>query len=437
MAEHMVISRLHQHSAKVDGFWRTWRVYTPASYDGAQLMPAVLTLHGGDHALAHERTTWHLLAESEGFLVVYPEALTDGVMWNAWDCLSRKDGRPDDAAFLNWLIDWLLEAYAVDPARIYLHGQSMGDMMGTHFAFIYPDRIAAAALCSGPTKTKWWLTKEGQPRFLPSGSCPVLRLHGENDVFQASSLQGREAWLYKRQCHIDINDAYWITANDCDAASFVTTKDRNIVLYAGKDGIDYISMTVCKGEHRPPLETEKEIWDNLFLRYRLEKGTHVRTKAEPVWRPDAGAIAVAVGSSKCCYNNRVYSMSGHVPIVREGVLYIDAAGLRPWLTELVLPNELRKAEIDGVEMVPFTELMEANDYAAAQEFGAGYAALHTFTLSFDLAYTIRRFLGVQPALTMREAFEKEDEIFRIQCLDKGFEPPKNRLEEIWIWGHTI
>ena len=60
----------------VEGREFTWYEYVPASYDGSVPVPLVVQLHGGgnDGLRWANMTIWHLLAEREGFLVVYPNA---------------------------------------------------------------------------------------------------------------------------------------------------------------------------------------------------------------------------------------------------------------------------------------------------------------------------------------------------------------------------
>lgn len=422
-----------------DGIPRAFRVFVPAALPHNIRVPLVVTLHGGDHARSHERTSWHLLAQEKGFLVLYPEALRDGVMWNAWDNLGPSEGRQDDAAFLDSLLCRVVELLPVDPARIYLHGQSMGDMMGMHFAFLHPDRIAAAFLCSGPTKTKWWMTTDGTPRFAPHGPCPVMRLHGEEDCFRASGISPLEAKLYKQQCHVEPNAGYWIKANRCTALPYITTNEQyNVLFHAGESDCDFTSLFVKDGVHRPPAETERFAWETFFTGWRLEKGRHVRTEPERRMNADRCALAAAAGTAALLFDGEPVLTEGAKPAVSlEGMLYIDARAfnaLSPQLGPVSMDDALHIQETD---MVPFCRTLLRTGLCAAERFDAAYAAPHAMRLSFDLAYTIRSILGVQAPLSARDAYLLEDRIYRRQVLDAGFDAPRTREEEIWQWGHTV
>lgn len=434
---------LHQFCQSVGGFDRTYRVYIPQSLsalgEGVRV-PLLVTLHGGDYALAHERTSWHLLAEEKRFLVLYPEALRAGIMWNAWDNLSAADGRPDDVAYLDWLLDTVSAALPVDEARIYLHGQSMGDMMGMHYAFLRPNRIAAAFLCSGPTKTKWWMTPGGEPRFSPAGPCPVMRLHGEEDCFRATGFSPMEAKLYKQQCHVEPNARYWIDINGCEGLPRIaTTNQYNALLYDGADGCDFVSLFIKDGVHRPPAEAERFAWETFLTAFRLENGRHVQSEPGRRIAPDARAIAAAAGTADLLVGNERVHADAQPALSLDGVLYADVAALSALSERLGLSLALSRESlrVGETDLLPFCRTMEENGYRAHGLFDAAYAAQQPMRLTFDLAYAIRSLLDVQQQLSSRDAFLLEDRIYRRQCRDAGFAAPTSREEEIWQWGHTV
>ena len=120
----------------LQGLTRTARFHA-GSKAPAKSMAAVLVLHGaGSGAQQIERLThFSELADEEGFLVIYPEAVAHH--WN--------DGRPadsypgsqsqvDDVAFLGEVISTALKDYGADPKRIYVCGLSSGGMMAQRLA---------------------------------------------------------------------------------------------------------------------------------------------------------------------------------------------------------------------------------------------------------------------------------------------------------------
>ena len=429
---------LSLHTLSFDGYERSYRIYIPRSLSPQDSAAVVVTLHGGDFARAHERTHWHELAEEKGFIVLYPQSLRDGVMWNAWDNLGPEQGRPDDVAFLDHLITQLPLEYPMDPERIYLHGQSMGDMMGMHYAYLHSDHIAAAALCSGPTKTKWWMDS-GVPRFSPTGPCPILRLHGEEDCFRASGVSPIEAKLYKQQCHVEQNALPWLEKNGCiSLPALISTPEYNAVWYQGKESCDFVSLFIKNGLHHPPQWTERWIWDTFFCAFRLDRGTHRRTVPFAPVPSDTQYLAAAAGASALLLHGQYIPSDFKPAIERDQALYLDAA-LVPFLRDRLSlpPSPLETILIEESPFVSLSSLLQGSGYTLRTAFGAAYAVPHPMELTFDLAYLLRSLLGVQRALCAQDAFTLEDRIFLQQCLDAGFAPAATAEEKIWQWGHTV
>ena len=109
----------------VDGIKRTYHIYIPSTYDAKKPVPLLIVLHGGggNGKNMEEKTTlrgFDKLAEKEGFIVVYPDAVRGH--WN--------DGRNDpysysaqhnidDVGFISTLINHLEKNIALT-ARGYM-----------------------------------------------------------------------------------------------------------------------------------------------------------------------------------------------------------------------------------------------------------------------------------------------------------------------------
>ena len=432
------LSRLVNHCMTIDGWERTFRVYVPdACKAGIDKAPLLITLHGGDYARAHLRTHWHELAEEKGFFVLYPETFQEGQIWNAWTPFAPADARPEDASYLHQVICYMVNHYPVDPGRIYLHGQAMGDMMGEYYAFLYPNDIAAAYLCSGPTKTKWWMTPDGCLRFRPRSPCPVIRLHGERDCFKAPGVSPFEAMLYKQQCHIDWNTRVWLEVNGCITPPEVYTgAEFSAVYYIGTSGCDFVDLFAKDGEHRPSPVTERLGWEYFLSGWQIQKGKHVQTAPEKTARPDFPSVAVAAGWNELLVRGERVHLEGKPALSRDGELFgsrilaEQLAGLlgrrlcpcTPWLKE-------------DEELLPLGKALDVPEGATC--FDVLYLTDHDLRLSFDLAYRLRVLLGAQIPLTSRAAWQLEDRIYQLQCAGLGFKAPKNCQEEIWQWSHTV
>ena len=112
--------------------------------------PVVLALHGGQGSAQIMRTNsgFDQVARKNGFMVVYPEGTdfgNDRHAWNTGFLLRRQVQNADDIAYLDMLIDKLIDEHGADPARIYMTGGSNGGMMTFVYAVARSERLAAVA----------------------------------------------------------------------------------------------------------------------------------------------------------------------------------------------------------------------------------------------------------------------------------------------------
>jgi polyhydroxybutyrate depolymerase len=132
----------------VGGLDRTYHVYVPERR--AQSPPLVVVLHGGfgSGAQAEAAYGWDPMADSNGFVVLYPDGLQRA--WNAGDCCGQPRARGiDDVAFIEAAIRATARAYATDPERLYVTGMSNGAMMTYRLACESALPIAAIAPVAG------------------------------------------------------------------------------------------------------------------------------------------------------------------------------------------------------------------------------------------------------------------------------------------------
>ena len=140
---------------------REYLLHVPTSYDPAKPTPLVISLHGGAGwpAMQKETSRWNTLAESQGFIVVYPSGIS-GRGPRAWHM--NPSGLAKDVRFISDLIDTLKAAYNIDSTRVYADGLSNGGGMAFVLSCTLSDRIAAVGMvasaqllpfdwCTGPT----------------------------------------------------------------------------------------------------------------------------------------------------------------------------------------------------------------------------------------------------------------------------------------------
>ena len=150
-------------SLKVDGLTRTYTVFEPSRYSRQQPVPLVIVLHGagGVGQGIIQETAWDRKAESENFLVVFPDAmrpnpqsepsfLVNPQVWNDGADRGQEFLRDvNDVKFLSLMLGDLRQKYAIDWNAVYLAGFSNGASMGFKAALELPGKFAALAAVSG------------------------------------------------------------------------------------------------------------------------------------------------------------------------------------------------------------------------------------------------------------------------------------------------
>ena len=140
-----------------DGRTRVYRTYVPSALpDGP--VPLLLAFHGGTGwGRQFERNSgFDELAESNGFLVVYPDGVGSGAdettnrTWNGGECCgAAARNNVDDVAFVSQLLDTLAVEYDIDSTRVFIAGHSNGGILSYRLACELSDRIVAVGLQAG------------------------------------------------------------------------------------------------------------------------------------------------------------------------------------------------------------------------------------------------------------------------------------------------
>jgi polyhydroxybutyrate depolymerase len=170
----------------VNGSTRKYLVYRPA---GMETVNAVVTvLHGGgglglnvSELGTHPLAVFRTIADTEKFLVVYPEGSLDVQGNPGWNDCRRDDvsgSQGDDITFLKQLNSTLANELNMTPNNMYLTGTSNGALMTYAYAFQFPETIRAVAVSSGnlPLNPEAGVCTSGGTRPLP-----ILLTHGTSD----------------------------------------------------------------------------------------------------------------------------------------------------------------------------------------------------------------------------------------------------------------
>ena len=128
-----------EHTYSYDGKDYVAYDYIPGSYTGDEAVPLVVLLHGfSEDPLCPAATCgWADVAAEEGFILVAPDYVNDieskGI---AVDCVMQ-------------IVTESIEAYNIDPSRVYLTGFSMGGMNTFFTSYLNTEVFAAIAPMAG------------------------------------------------------------------------------------------------------------------------------------------------------------------------------------------------------------------------------------------------------------------------------------------------
>ena len=153
---------------------RDIHVYAPSGLK--ENSPLLISCHGMDQDPNYQQdnTHWEAVADTAGFVVVYPRG---GTGYNTWDISGDKDTK-----WMVEIIDQMYNDYKIDKKRVYLSGFSMGGMFTYNAMSKIADKIAAFAPTSGTNVMG--ASKAQRP-------VPIIHPHGTtDDVLHYSDVEG-------------------------------------------------------------------------------------------------------------------------------------------------------------------------------------------------------------------------------------------------------
>jgi polyhydroxybutyrate depolymerase len=242
-----------------EGRTRAYRVHVPPGYDASRPAPAVLAFHGfgSSEPEMESLTGLSTLADTEGFLAVYPRGLNapelgvgpheDTRGWNGGACCYPARGVSNDVAFVDALLADLDTRVCVDPRRTYAMGFSNGGFFSYRLACERASRFAAIAPVAGT---------EGATPCTPSRPVPVLAFHGTADAvihYAGGNNLGRFGGAYPSA---EESVRRWAGRNGCGSTAAQTYQqgDSTCVAYPGctPESATVSLCTVQGGRHAWP-----------------------------------------------------------------------------------------------------------------------------------------------------------------------------------------
>lgn len=232
---------LFDETIQYDNLQREYLLYIPENYTGIDAVPVVFSLHGagGTKESQYALSEFNLLADSENFILVTPEATAAIGNLPVWNQASAPD-RADDIGFINALIDEVASRYNVDLDRVYLAGSSNGAFMALQITCQLSDRIAATAAVKG------YMLPDQINNCNPTAPTAIIQMHGTADPLTPYA-------------GVQNTIQFWKTFNQTDTSAVVTTRPdtnpandntTNSYLYAnGTNGVQVEHLEVINGAH--------------------------------------------------------------------------------------------------------------------------------------------------------------------------------------------
>ena len=261
-----------------DGENRNYIVYIPASYNGSVNYPLLFSFHGGGGNIAGNIAINDLrpLANTENFIAVYPQALTDPQNGDAtW--MHKAPTTHDDIYFISSIIDTISTQYNIDLSRVYACGYSNGG----EFAYDLACRLNAEIAAIGAVaRTMYIETFNNCSPSHPTGILTILGTSDNTSNYNGVTFNGIQYYLSADDQH-----NYWATQNNCGTVANTTllpdlntgdgsTVERNT--WSTNSGCTYVEeLKVIGGGHDWPgsfgnmdINATQEIW-NFVSKYDI------------------------------------------------------------------------------------------------------------------------------------------------------------------------
>lgn len=152
---------------------RSCSIQKPRAALADERLPVVILLHGWNSQYSDVIANggWKAALVQRHFMVVAPQGALNG--WNAGGCcgLTQSTG-VDDVGFLRQLIDQIKARPDVDPARVFMVGESNGGMMVYRYLCDGASTLAGAASVAGTSVAG----------CLPSQPISFMHVHGTADL---------------------------------------------------------------------------------------------------------------------------------------------------------------------------------------------------------------------------------------------------------------
>lgn len=237
------------HTINVGGTERGYRLYKPAGLPASA--PLVVMMHGvfGSAEQAERAYGWDRLADSQKFLVAYPDGLNRAWNVNGGGCCGRpaREG-VDDLAFIGAAVADIVRNVSINSSRVYATGMSNGGMMSytlacntSIFAAIGPDAATQLNLCGSPRPTS------------------VMAIHGTADALVP--YKGGQGFSVINGPSVPDVNAFWRNVDRCSAPVATTIGALTTSTAGCANNRSVVLVTVDGGGHEWPPFATQTLWE--------------------------------------------------------------------------------------------------------------------------------------------------------------------------------
>ena len=188
---------------------RRFYLYVPDNYSVNTPIPILFNFHGGGgDPVSYMNYTSDMrgLAETNNFILIYPEAIADPSTGSiSWIDKATGGSPRDETLFIDAIINLIDNNYSVDLDRIYACGYSEGGIFSYELACRLNNRISGIASVSGSMLSESERSNLGFSNCSPEHPTAIMLIPGTSDTNAHSLYEG---------CCLDWGlDSYYLSAN--------------------------------------------------------------------------------------------------------------------------------------------------------------------------------------------------------------------------------
>lgn len=159
---------------------RSYTLHVPASYTD-ETEVGLLFLFPADGETGRDflkETNFLSFTDNEGFIVVVPDAYSEGMKWN--NGVTKTDG-PDDLLFISSLVTKIKDSFKIDNNKVFVAGKATGGIMAYQVAASMSDQFAAVGVFGASAGFR--LQDGAKPLSItaPANPISVFAIHGMED----------------------------------------------------------------------------------------------------------------------------------------------------------------------------------------------------------------------------------------------------------------